>query len=44
MKFADRIKSLIIVFGLWMLIAFVAGIVLRPIANAFLYGFHIWDN
>lgn len=42
MKFADRIGALVIAFGLWMVLAFILGLLVRPVFNAFLTGFYAW--
>jgi len=44
MKFTDRIGALVMAYGLWMIAAFVIGLLARPVANAFIYGFRIWGD
>ena len=44
MKLADRIGALVIAYGLWMVFAFVIGLIARPVFNAFVTGFYVWGQ
>lgn len=44
MKLTERLGAGLMAVALWIFIAFVFGVIARPVAEAFLFGFRLWSN
>lgn len=44
MKLLERVGAVVTFFALWIFIAFVTGIVTRPLYEAFMFGFRVWAD